>query len=181
MERLVPNRGVCMLSPSIFAYIWHHENWTGKHKLESRFREKYQLPQAMQMIQKVRQKAMKVKEEEWKIGPTQHSENWIMASYPITSWEIMETVEIFWIEDAGQNHCGWWRMKFKMRFEKVMINMRKANYFANASPIHVWLCGCEIGQWRKLSRKIWGYDPEWRESSRALRRLIRRLRKEVKM
>ena len=53
---------------------------------------------------------MKVKEESDKTWlKTQHSENKIMASGPITSWEIdRETVETvadyFW---GLQNHCRW--------------------------------------------------------------------------
>ena len=53
---------------------------------------------------------MKMKEE-WKSWlKTQHSKSNIMASSPITSWQIdgetMETVRIHFLE--LQNHCRWW-------------------------------------------------------------------------
>ena len=55
---------------------------------------------------------MKVKEESEKVGLKLNIQKTkIMASGPITSWEIDgETVEtvsdlIFWV---SKNHCGWW-------------------------------------------------------------------------
>ena len=45
--------------------------------------------------------------KEWKSWlKTQHSETKIMASGPITSWEIMETVREYFI--GLQNHYRWW-------------------------------------------------------------------------
>ena len=58
---------------------------------------------------------MKVKEESEKVGLKLNVQKTkIMASGPITSWEIVgETVEtvifFFFLEGAGlQNHCRWW-------------------------------------------------------------------------
>ena len=53
---------------------------------------------------------MKVKEESEKTIKTQHSKMKIMASGPITSWQIdgetMETVTDFYFLGL-QNHCRW--------------------------------------------------------------------------
>ena len=53
---------------------------------------------------------MKVKEESEKVGFTQHQKTKIMASGPITSWQIDgETMEIVtdFILGGLQNHCRW--------------------------------------------------------------------------
>ena len=60
--------------------------------------------------QELKSLLMKVKEEEWKSWlKTQHSKNSIMASSPITSWQIdgerMETVT--YLSWAPKNWCYW--------------------------------------------------------------------------
>ena len=53
---------------------------------------------------------MKVKKESEKVGLKQYSETKIMASSPITSWQIdgetVETVRDF-IFVGSKNHCRW--------------------------------------------------------------------------
>ena len=56
---------------------------------------------------------MKVKEESEKVGLKLNSQKTkIMASVPITSWEIdgetVETVSDFILGGGLQNHCRWW-------------------------------------------------------------------------
>ena len=55
---------------------------------------------------------MKVKEESGKIGLKLNIQKTIMASGPITSWQIdeetLETVAEFILEGGLQNHCRWW-------------------------------------------------------------------------
>ena len=91
-----------------------------KHKLESRLPGEISITSDMQMTpplwQKVKRKSflMRVKEESEKVGlkliKVFIQKTKIMASGPITSWEIVgETVEIvsdfvFW---GLQNHCRW--------------------------------------------------------------------------
>ena len=56
-------------------------------------------------------KSLLMKVKEWKSWlQTEHSETAIMASGPITSWQIDgETVETGWLYFSGlQNHCRWW-------------------------------------------------------------------------
>ena len=87
-----------------------------KHKLESRLPGEISITSDMQMIPPLGQKLkrslfIKVKEESEKAGLKLNiQETKIMASGPITSWEIDgETVEtvpdfiFFWL----QNHCRW--------------------------------------------------------------------------
>ena len=54
---------------------------------------------------------MKVKEESEKFGLKLHSENKIMASGPITSWQIdeetVETARDVYFSLGLQNHCRW--------------------------------------------------------------------------
>ena len=89
-----------------------------KHKLESRLLEEISITSDMQMIPPLWQKVkksllMKVKESE-KVGLKLNIQKTkIMASGPITSWQIdgeaMETVRDFIFSGWGeqQNHCGW--------------------------------------------------------------------------
>ena len=52
---------------------------------------------------------MKVKEESEKVGLKLNIPKNIMASGPITSWEIDgETVETMSIFLGSKNHCRWW-------------------------------------------------------------------------
>ena len=89
-----------------------------KHKLESRFPGEIPITSDMQMTPPLWQKAkknkksllMKVKEESEKAGLKLNiQETRIMASGPITSWEIDgETVETATDYFSGlQNHCRW--------------------------------------------------------------------------
>ena len=113
---------------------------------------------------------MKVKEESEKFGLNFNiQETKIMASGPITSWEIdEETVEtvsdfiFFWL----QNHCRWWLQPWnsktltpwKESYDQPRQHIKKQwHYFANKSPSgqgygyssgHVWM---RVGLWRKLS------------------------------
>ena len=87
-----------------------------KRKLESRLLGKISITLEMQMIlpleieEELKSLLMKVKVESEKVGIKLNiQKNKIMASGPITSWEIDgETVEtvsdfMFWL----QNHCRW--------------------------------------------------------------------------
>ena len=86
-----------------------------KHKLESRLLGEISITSDMQMTpplwKKVKSLLMKVKEKSEKAGLKLNIQRTkIMASGPITSWEIdgeiVETVSdfIFW---GLQNHCRW--------------------------------------------------------------------------
>ena len=90
-----------------------------KHKLESRLPGEISITSDMQMTPLLGQKSeeelksllMKVKEESEKVGLKLNIQKTkIMASGPITSWEIdgetMETVSDF-IFLGLQNHCRW--------------------------------------------------------------------------
>ena len=90
-----------------------------KHKLESRFLGKISVTSDMQMTpplwQKVKRELksllMKVKEDSEKVGLKLNIQKTkIMASGPITSWEIdgesVETVSDFTFR-GYQNHCRW--------------------------------------------------------------------------
>ena len=85
-----------------------------KHKLESRFPGNISITSDMQMTpplwQKVKSLLMKVKEESEKVGLKLNIQKTkIMASHPITSWQIdgesMETVTDYFL--GLQNHCRW--------------------------------------------------------------------------
>ena len=73
---------------------------------------------------------MKVKEEEWKSWlKTQHSKNSIMASSPITSWQIdgerMETVKYFIFLDSkitADSDCSHEIKKYSFHGRKAMPN-----------------------------------------------------------
>ena len=88
-----------------------------KHKLESRLLEKYQnLKYAddttlmAESEEELKMKVIKVKEESEKVGLKPNIQKTkIMASGPITSWEIDgETVETVSDYFSGlQNHCRW--------------------------------------------------------------------------
>ena len=89
-----------------------------KHKLESRFLGEISITSDLQMTPSLWQKAkkelsllMKVKEESGKVGLKLNIQKMkIMASGPITSWEIdAETVETvaYCILGGLQNHCIW--------------------------------------------------------------------------
>ena len=85
-----------------------------KHKLESRLLGEISITSDMQITPPLWQKVkgtksllMKVKEESEKVGLKLNIQKTIMASGPITSWQIdgetMETVYFFGL----QNHCRW--------------------------------------------------------------------------
>ena len=89
-----------------------------KHKLESRLLGEISITSDMQMTpplwQKVKKELksllMKVKEESERVGfKLNIQKTKIMASSPITSWEIdgetVETVRLYFFE--LQNHCRW--------------------------------------------------------------------------
>ena len=85
-----------------------------KHKLESSLPGEISITSDMQMIPPLWQKVkrmMKVKEESEKVGLKLNIQKMkIMASGPITSWEIDgETVESVsdFILGGLQNHCRW--------------------------------------------------------------------------
>ena len=113
---------------------------------------------------------------EWKIWlKAEHSENKIMASGPITSWQIDgEKVEI--VRDFSflglQNHCRWWLQPWIKRLlilgRKVMANLDsilksrditfptkvclvKAVIFFSSSNIWMW----ELGGEESLALKNW--------------------------
>ena len=85
-----------------------------KHKLGSRLPGEISITSDMQMTPRLWQKMkllMKVKEENQKVGLKLNILNTnVMASSPITSWEIdgetVETVTDF-ILGGLQNHCRW--------------------------------------------------------------------------
>ena len=83
-----------------------------KHKLESRLPGEISITSDMQMaeIEELKSLLMKVKEESEKAGLKLSIQKKIMASSPITSWQIdeetMETV-IDFILGGLQNHCRW--------------------------------------------------------------------------
>ena len=65
----------------------------------------------MAEIEELKSLLMKLKEESEKVGLKLNiQKSKIMASGPITSWEIagetVETVILFW--GVLQNHCRWW-------------------------------------------------------------------------
>ena len=77
--------------------------------------------------EKLKSLLMKVKEESEKVGlKLSIQETKIMASGPITSWEIdrekMETVSDF-IFGGLQNHCRWWLQPWNFLERKVMTNL----------------------------------------------------------
>ena len=103
---------------------------------------------------------MKVKEESEKVGLKLNiQETKIMASGPITSWEIdgktVETVTDF--ISGLQNHCRWWLQSWnektlapvKNSYDQPRQNIKKQrHYFADRGPyvkamfftnIHVWV------------------------------------------
>ena len=90
-----------------------------KHKLESRWPGEISITSDMQMIpplmaeseEELKSLLMKVKQENEKVGlKLNFQKTNIMASGPITSWEIdgetVETVSDF-IFFGFQNHCRW--------------------------------------------------------------------------
>ena len=98
---------------------WETLDWK-KHKLESRLQGEISITSDMQMTpplmaeskEELKSLVMKVKEESEKVGlKLKIQKTKIMASGPITSWEIdgetMETVADF-IFGGLQNHCRWW-------------------------------------------------------------------------
>ena len=74
---------------------------------------------------------IKVKEESWNGWlKTEHSKTKIMASGPITSWQIdgetMDTVKDFILPGVGvgvQNHCRWWLHPWN---EKILAPWKKS-------------------------------------------------------
>ena len=89
-----------------------------KHKLESRLLGEISITSDMQMTpplwqseEELKSLLMKVKEESEKVGLKLNIQKTkIMASFPITSWQIdgetVETVSDF-ILGGLQNHCRW--------------------------------------------------------------------------
>ena len=102
---------------------------------------------------------MKVKVESEKVGLKLNIQKTkIMASGPITSWQIYgERVADFIFWGGLQNHCRWWLQPWNKRHlllgRKVMSNLdsilkSKRHYFANKGPSsqgygfsssHVWI------------------------------------------
>ena len=89
-----------------------------KHKLESRFPGEISITSDMQMTPPLRQKVRRKKpldeskREEQKVGLKLNIQKMkIMASGPITSWEIdgetVQTVPDFIYSFGLQNHCRW--------------------------------------------------------------------------
>ena len=109
----------CILSPCLFnlyaEYIMQNAGWM-KHKLESWLLGEISITSDMQMIQPSWQKVKRnwkaldeSERREWKSClKAQLQKTKIMASGPITSWQIDgETVTDF-IFGVLQNHCRWW-------------------------------------------------------------------------
>ena len=115
----------CILSPCLFNLMqsrsWEMLGWR-KHKLESRLRGEISITSDMQMTpytddttlmaeseEELKSLLMKVKEESEKVGLKLNIQKTkIMASGPITSWQIDgETVADF-IFLGLQNHRRWW-------------------------------------------------------------------------
>ena len=69
---------------------------------------------------------MKVKEESEKVGLKLNIQKTkIMASGPITSWQIAEeTVSDFFLGGGLQNHCRWWLQPWNEK----MLTPWKENY-----------------------------------------------------
>ena len=103
---------------------------------------------------------MKVKEESEKVGLKLNIQKTkIMASRPITSWQIeeetMETVRLYF--GGLQNHCRWWLQLWNLKmlapwkksYDKSRVHIKKhRHYFANKGPSgqsysfsssHVWI------------------------------------------
>ena len=108
----------CILSPCL-TYMqstsWDTLGWM-KCKLESRLPGEISVTSDMQMTPPSSQKElknllMKVKEESEKVGLKLIQKMKIMASSPITSWQIdgetMKTMTDFSFGGL-QNHCRWW-------------------------------------------------------------------------
>ena len=107
----------CILSPC----LWEMLDWK-KHKLESRLPGKISITSDMHMTSPLWQKVKRNSKASWwseveseKFGLKLNIQKMkIMASDPITSWEIdeetVETVSDFFLGGGGglQNHCRWW-------------------------------------------------------------------------
>ena len=107
--------------PAYLTYMqstsWETLDWK-KHKLESRLPGEISITSDVQMItfmaeseEELKSLLMKVKEESEKVGLKLNIQQMkIMASGPITSWELdgetVETVSDF-IWGVLQNHCRW--------------------------------------------------------------------------
>ena len=110
----------CILSPCLFnlyaSASWETLDWK-KYKLESRLPGEISITSDMQMTLPLMAESevglksllMKVKVDSEKVGLKLNIyKTKIMASGPITSWEIdVETVSDF-IFGGLQNHCRWW-------------------------------------------------------------------------
>jgi len=119
---------------------------------------------------------MKVKGESEKAGLKLNIQKTkIMASGPITSWEIngerVETVSdfvfLFW-EGGHQNHCRLWLQPWKSKilapwkksYDQPRQHIKKQrHYFANEGPSsqsYVWMYGCE--SWTIKKAEHWRID-----------------------
>ena len=119
---------------------------------------------------------MKVKGESEKVGLKLNIQKTkIMASGPITSWEINgETVEtvsdfvfLFW-EGGHQNHCRLWLQPWKSKilapwkksYDQPRQHIKKQrHYFANEGPSsqsYIWMYGCE--NWTIKKAEHWRID-----------------------
>ena len=95
---------------------WETLGWE-KHELESRLLGEISITSAMQMTtlmeesEELKSLLIKAKEESKKVGIKLNIQKTIMASGPITSWEIdgktVETMSDFYLGGL-QNHCRWW-------------------------------------------------------------------------
>ena len=118
---------------------------------------------------------IKVKEESEKVGLKLNIQKTkIMASSPITSWQIEEErVETDTLFFGLQNHCRWWLSHEIKRClllgRKVMTNLdsmlRSRDYFANKGPSsqsygfsssHVWMWELDYKEsWVQKNRCFW--------------------------
>ena len=82
-----------------------------KHKLESRLLGEISITSDMESEEEIKSLLMKVKKQSEKVGLKLNIEKIkIMASGPITSWEIVgETMQMVsdFILGGAQNHCRW--------------------------------------------------------------------------
>ena len=151
---------------------WETLDWK-KHKLESRLPGEISITRyaddttlMAESEEEVKSLLMKVKEESEKIGLKLNMQKTkIMASGPITSWEIdgetVETVDDFIFLGSRITADGDCSHEIKRRLllgRKVMTNLdsikKQRHYFANKGPssqgygFPVVMCGCESWMWR---------------------------------
>ena len=131
---------------------WETLGWM-KHKPESRLPGEISITSDMRMTppfwqseEELKSLLMKVKEGSQKVGLKLNiQETKIMASGPITSWQIdletVETVADFFFWGVGlQNHCRWWLQPWnrkmltpwKESYDQPRQHIKKRrHYFAN--------------------------------------------------